>query len=148
MSATVKIINHLEVSLGGELVEIGSRSTPVEVTIEGEKFEAITQVTNAADPNDFVRQLLWVAGDGGVDDFDVLAFLSDTDVLLELQNSDGTYATIAVEADFLLILAPDDLLATVTTDGTESTLFAIDEIAVQNNNDDTSTATVRLLLLT
>ena len=148
MSVTVKITQHVEATIGGELKEIGSRITPVEVSTTGELWEAIKQITNAADPNDFSRQVMWVTGDGGIDDFDVLVCLSDTDVLLEMQNSDSTFAIFHIEADVPFILASDDMLATVTVDGTVSTLFAIDEIAVQNNNDDTSTATVRLMLFT
>lgn len=150
MSATVKIINHLEVSLGGELVEIGSRTVASEITIAGNKFEIIKTITNAADPDDFNRHVLWENGDGGIDDFDVLALYSDAAVLLELTiDRAGTpkYATLGIAAGVPLILSTDDLLSAITVDGTATTVDQIDRIAVQNNVA-LATANVRLLLLT
>lgn len=148
MSVTVKITTLVEAIIGGETKSVGSLTVPTEITTDGECFDVTAQITNAADPNDFVRQLLWSAGDGGIDDFDVLVLSSDTDVLIELKNTDATYTVHQIEANVPFVLASDDILNTVTVDGTETTLFAIDQIAVQNNNDDTSTATVRLMLFT
>lgn len=150
MSATVKIINHLEVSLGGELVEIGSRTVPSEITIAGNKFEVIKTITNAASPDAYNRQVLWESGDGGISDFDVLAFYSDAAVLLELTIDRAVtpeYATLNIAAGVPLILSTDDLLAAITVDNTVTTMDQIDQIAVQNNAV-TGSANVRLLLLT
>lgn len=148
MSVSVKIFQHIEATIGGELKEIGSRTTPTEITVAGELWETIKLITNAATPNDFQRQLMWEAGDGGIGDFDILACLSDTDVLLELQDDNGDYSTYQLEADVMFVLGSNSKLGAVTVDGTETTLNTIDQIAVQNNNDDTSTATVRLMLFT
>ena len=150
MSITAEILSNLSARLGGELLEIGSRVTPAEMTLDGERYEAIDTITNAATPADFNRVVLWESGNGGMDTFSLLVILSDTDVLLELAaDLSGTpnYATIPVEADVPMILPGGTLLGAVTVDGTETTMLAIEQIAVQNNNDDTSTATVRLLLL-
>ena len=147
MSATVKIYTHLSVDLGGELLEIGSRTTPQEVTIAGSKYGLITTVAD-----NYGRELLWQNGDGNIDDFDILAITSTEDVLLELTiDRAGTpsYATIGITANVPFIMSKDDLIDAITVNETETTVDQIDQIAVQNNQaDEAGDATVRLILLT
>ena len=69
MSVTVKLYQMLEVDIGGEFKTLGSITAPLEYTATGnEVFEVRAAVTNAASgqSGDFVRQLLWQDGDGGV----------------------------------------------------------------------------------
>ena len=158
MSATVRILQHVEVNIGGEWCEIGSRKTPEEITITGEKFETLVQVTNAVadDAGDYARQLLWQNGDGGIDDFDVLVMESDEDIILELTSDKDTddagpeYASIKCEGGVPLILTSDDMVGIITTDSTVTSFTdaQIDQIAVQNPSATVNTATVRLVLLT
>lgn len=146
MSATVKIINHLEVTLGDDLKEVGSREVAQEITIAGECYEVQVVVAD-----DYGRQVIWQNGDAGIDDFDVLTVESDVDVLLELTiDRAGTpsYTVLEVYAGVPFILASDDMLNAVL-DGTVATMDQIDQIAVQNNVADAAgDATVKLMLLT
>jgi hypothetical protein len=156
MSVDATIYNYLAISLGGELVEIGSRIAAQTVTVTGEKFEIVTQITNTDDDSgaggtDFQRQVIWQDGDGGLDDFDVLVMTSDADVLLELTiDRAGTpvYAVLGILADVPFYLTTDDFISAITVDGTETTVDQIDQIAVQNNSATANTATVRVLLIT
>ena len=162
MSVTVKIYQMVQVDVGGEIKSLGSITTPLEYTAATEEvFDVRAAVTNAvADASgDYVRQVLWVEGYGGVSDFDALFFECDADCLLELTcDKDGdstgpTYSTIKVPVDATvgkgrLFIAGDDLVQIITTDGTVTTMLRIDQIAVQNPSAIVNTVNVRLILIT
>jgi hypothetical protein len=153
MSVTCKIFQHLELNVGGELKEAGSRTVAEEVTVDGYVFE-----TRAAVPDNYLDQILWTAGDGGIDDFDVLYVESDEDIFLELRNTQATdeFVLLEVKAGVPLILRSDDVAGYQSTtrlddaELVEATDYdQVDRITAQRNvADDEGDATVRLLLIT
>ncbi len=156
MSVTVKLYQMLEVDVGGEIKSLGSLTAPLEYTAATEEvFEVRTVVAD-----NYVRQVLWQDGDGGVDDFDVAIIETDADILIELAaDRAGTpkYQIIELKVDATigsgrLFLVSDDTNTTANTvlaSGSATTVDQIDQIAVKNNvADDAGDANVRLILLT
>lgn len=152
MSVTVKIMQHLEVAIGNDRKEIGSRVTAQEIVVDGLVYEVVTTVAT-----EYFAETLWATGQGNVDTFDVLAFLSDQDVLLELRNTAATdeFLLFEVQANIPLILTSDDVRGrddgtTPIGDGagseTVTTMKQVDQIVCQNNSTSGDTANVRLLL--
>ena len=155
-NVTVKVYNHFEVTISGELKEGGSRVTPVEISVGDNCYDVRTQIEA-----DYRAETLWQTGWGGVATFEFLWFLSDQDVLLDLvYDYAGTdkHAIIKIKADVPFLVASDDMK--VLDDGTDpigdgsgtgtitTGLDQIDQINVQNNvNSEGDTAKVRLVLL-
>ncbi len=150
--ATLSLTQHFTVTLNGKPLTLGSLVTPQSITIGEGAFD-----TRKVVDDNYVYEVLWATGDGGLDTFSFLWFESDADVLLELRNDDATdeFAIIEVKADIPFVLNSDDMLANDAgasdiTDGTETAAAAIDQIdqiAVQNNVADAAgDATVRLVL--
>ena len=149
MSVNATIYNYMGVSIGGELVEIGSRETAQSVTVDGTKFEAVCVVAD-----NYTREVIWEAGDAGIDDFDLVVITSDADVLLELtMDKDGSgtgpaIATLGLLADVPFILTSDDML-NAEASGTPTATELIDRIAIQNNVINAAgDAVVRVLIVT
>lgn len=158
MSETVKIYQGVEAYIDGNPTFLGSRTTPVEVTIDGQRYEVVKNVVNQSGDN-YNSQTLWETGDGGIADFDVLWFLSDQNVLLQIRTDAATdqYVVIEVKADVPIILRSteisvnDNATAPIGADGAATTLSSADQIVVKNNNDGsttTNTAKCHLVLLT
>ncbi len=157
MSVSVKIFQHFEINIGGELKEGGSRTVAEEILVDGHVFEVRTQIDDA-----FEEEVLWTTADGGIADFDFLWFESDADVFLELRNtmSPDEFLLFEVSADIPLILSSDDIGAYDTaTRFDEGAPYAVlveatdfdqaDQISVKNNAAaDAGDATVRLVLIT
>lgn len=108
--------------------------------------------------DDYTVQAIWTTGDGGIDTFELLYFISDADVFLELRNTQATDEFVMVEckANVPFILNSDDTAGYTTTsrlDGSqlvEATDYdQVDKISVYNNAaDDAGDATVHLILMT
>lgn len=145
MSVNAKIFSMLEVRIGGELVVIGSRETPLEVLVDGDKYDIDTTIAG-----NYIRQVIWEDGDGGLADFDLLVIEADKDCYLELTiDRAGTpkYATHKILANIPQILTTDDLLAAITVTTVQTTEDQIDQIAVQSDEATDSTS-VRVILIT
>lgn len=145
MSVNANITSVLEVQIGGEWVIIGDRGAPLQVSVDGDKYDIDTTIAG-----NYIRQVIWQDGDGGLADFDILAIEADKDCYLELTiDRAGTpaYATFKILADVPQIFTTDDLLAAITVTTTQTTPDQIDQVAVQSDEaaDDTS---VRVLLIT
>ena len=153
MSVTVKIFNAVEATIGGELKSIGSRANPQEVTIDGEAYDVSVAITNSSGTN-YVRQVIWQSGIGGLDDFDVMVVETDADISVELtidRAGSPTYSLLGVEAGNLMVFTTDDILATIAADGSADSMDQIDQVAIKNNVNGSSadvTANVRVLLMT
>ena len=153
MSVSIKVFQHFEINIGGELKEGGSRTAAEEISVDGHVFEVRTQIDD-----NYLDEVLWTTGDGAVDDFDFLWFESDADVFLELRNtrSPDEFLLFEVSADIPFMLSSDDVGAYDTTTRiddaqlVEATDFdQVDQITVQNNVADAAgDATVRLVLIT
>jgi hypothetical protein len=135
---TVEITTHMSVTLGSVVKEYGSTTDPVNYTItNGHVFETRGQVDD-----DYSDDVLWNSGEGGLDKFELLYFISDADVFLELRTDMAAdeYLIIEVKANVPLILTSDDMAGHDTAarfDGlvlVEDTDWAqCDQIAVQRN---------------
>lgn len=150
---TVEIITHLKVTLGGVVKEYGSKTVPVEYTItNGHVYEARAQIDD-----NYLDDTLWTTGDGGLDTFELLYFISDADVFLELRTDMGTdeFLYLEVKANVPLILTSDDAGAADTASRFDDAVLIedtdwaqIDMISVQRNvADDAGDATVHLVLM-
>jgi len=153
--ATLEIVHQITMDfLNGDL-DFGNRRTPVNMTVGGQVFD--TGAVTIAD--NYTRDTLWETGDGGLDGFDMLLFISTYDVFIELTNT--TPATdenvvLFVAANIPLIL-PSRYIAgyasgTSRLDGSamvEDTDFGdITAIRVQRNAADAAgDASVRLVLI-
>ncbi len=159
MAATVTIFQHVEVSLDGQPHTIGSRVTPQTLTLTSDEvFDVRTPVIAAApaQTDDFIQQILWTSGNGGVSTFSVLVFVADAACVIELRtDASGDdavgFAAFEVTADIPLILTKDDASAAAATvlNGGDLVvdLNLIDRIEVKNNAGTTSTINVHLMLL-
>ena len=106
--------------------------------------------------DDYGVETLWTTGDGNLDTFEFLWFLSDANVFLEFRTDMGTeeFLVLPVQANVPFILVRDDAAGHTTTtrlDGSqlvEDTDWAqIDKIAVcRNEADAAGDATVHLVL--
>ncbi len=153
MSATIKLFQHFEVSLGGELKEAGSRTVAKEITVDGQVYEVRAVVAD-----NYLDEILWTSGDGNIDNFDFLWIESDKNVFVELRNTQATdeFLLFEVKANIPFVLASDDVAgyqtATRFDDAAliEATDFdQVDRITVQNNVADAAgDANVRMILIT
>lgn len=159
MATTVEITTHLEVILGAEgsaagyvVKELGSKTVPVSYDItNGHVHEVRAQCDD-----DYLDEVLWTTGDGNFDTFELLWFVSDADVFLELRNTQATdeFILIEIKADVPLILTSDDIAGydTATRFDDAALIEATDwdqcdQITVQRNVADAAgDATVHLAL--
>lgn len=154
--ATVNITTHLTVTLGSahqEVVkEYGSLATPFHFDITN----GLVHEVRAIVADDYGVEKLWGTGDGNLDNFELLWFLSDVDVFLELRSDMAAdeFILIEVKADVPLILTSDDMAGHDTAsrlDGAvlvEATDYAqVDQITVGNDAADAAgDAKVHLVL--
>jgi len=153
--ATVSITQHLTVTVGGVVKEFGSLTVPVEFDITNDHvYEVRTQIDD-----NYLDEVIWTTGDGAVDTFELLWFVSDADVFLELRNTQATdeFLLIECKANVPIIISSDDIGG--NDSGTshindiqllEATHFdQCDQITVQRNvADGAGDATVHLVLFT
>lgn len=105
--ATVSITQHMTVTLSGVVKTYGSLTTPVEFDITNDHvYEVRTQI----DEN-YLDEVIWTTGDGAVDTFELLWFVSDADVFLELRNTmvGDEFIVIECKADVPIIISSDDI---------------------------------------
>jgi len=83
MAVTLSLTQHFKVTLAdGSVLELGSKETPFTLSLtNGTKHEVVDVI-----PDDYGQDVLWTAGEGGLDTFEALLFYSDADVWLELRN--------------------------------------------------------------
>lgn len=147
MSATLKAYQQFVTEIGGELKTLGSRNTPVSVTLP---LEAVKELQITVE-DDYNVEVLWADTDAGMPSWEVMIILSDADVLVELaRDLAGTpsYSVFGVRANVPFILCADDVLNTELTDGSVTTMDTIERVRVQRNTGaDTGDAKVRALLL-
>ncbi len=151
MSVTLSVTQHITFTVGNEVKTYGSLTTPVSVTLT----TGLVHETRAVVADNYGVETLWTTGDGNLDTFEFLWFLSDADVFLELRTDMGTaeYAILPVQANVPFILVGDDAAGTIVSrlDGAqliEDTDWAqIDRITVcRNVADALGDATVHLVL--
>ena len=110
-------------------------------------------------PDDTTAEVLWVTGQGGIDTFEYLFFLSDVDVYVELANVDTSpdeRLVLLVRAGIPLVI-PSGVMGGFASDTSRLDSAAlvsgtdydnVTEISVQNDAaDGVGDATIRLLLL-
>ncbi len=148
MSVTLSVTQHITFTVGNEVKTFGSLTTPVEISLT----TGLVHETRAVVADDYAEQTLWTSGDGGLDTFEFLWFLSDADVLLEFADVAGTECfAIQVKANVPFILSYDDILvsdsaASIVT-GDVATMKTINRILVHNNGAEAiGDATVHLVL--
>ncbi len=152
MSVTLELSTYCTFTVGNEVKTYGSLTTPVEITLT----TGLVHETRAVVTDNYTVETLWTKGDGNLDTFEFLWFLSDADVFLEFRTDMGTdeFLILPVLANVPFVLAGDDAGASDTTsrlDGSalvEDTDFAqIDKITVcRNVADAAGDATVHLVL--
>jgi len=105
--ATVEITQHLKVTVGGVVKEFGSTTVPVEVDITNDYVYEVRAVV----PENYLDEILLTTGDGNLDTFELLWFVADADVFLEIRNTQATDEFIIVEckADVPILLSSDDI---------------------------------------
>lgn len=128
---------------------IGTRWDEAAKTISAAGNELYRVTATVAD--NYTRITLWENGDGGLDDFDALVFISDKAVLLELvEDRAGTplYSAFSIAANIPFVLSTDDIMNVVAVNESVSTTDTIDGIYCQNNVADAAgDASVTLLLV-
>lgn len=82
----------------------GSRTVAKTMTVDGYTYEGRNVLATALDVD-----VLWVAGDGGMDSFDFLYFEADKDCLLELEDGNSVSHVLQVNANVPLMLGHDDI---------------------------------------
>ena len=131
----------------GNIIPMGAKdgALPKIITTGGESFMA-----NPLVADDYTRVVLWQDGDSGVTAFDFLMIETDLAVLIEYTiDRAGTpaYGAFELPAGHVEVRSSDDMVAAVLTNGSETTMDQIDQIAVKNNTaDGTGDATVTLRL--
>lgn len=151
MAKTLSIFAGFSIEIGGEHVSAGSRRSPYTMSVDGEKYDVVKEITNSSGDN-YNLQTLWESGDGGLSDFDFLWLVSDADGYVTLHDT-GTSAELAVfvEANVPFMLAGDDIDDAEPTDGSAASVQVCDKITFFNSGDGTSAdvdALVRLTLIT
>lgn len=141
--ATLRLYAGAHATMDNEPLQIGSRTEPVEITVDGDRFDVARTVAD-----NYNLETLWSSGDGGLTTFNFLWFESDADVLLEFKDGADVW-TQQVKAGVPLVLSSEKVYASALVDTTETTpLGAINTINVQNNvADNEGDARVRLILV-
>jgi len=150
--ATVEITQHIKVTLGGVVKEYGDTETPVDFTITN----GLVHEVRAVVADNYLDEVLWTAGDGNFDAFELLWFVSDADVFIELRNTQATdeFILLEVKAGVPLILTSDDIAGYDTATRFDDAVLVeatdwdqCDQITVQRNVADAAgDATVHLVL--
>lgn len=105
--STAEITQHLKITVGGVVKEFGSTTVPVEMDITNDYVYEVRTVI----PENYLDEVLWTTGDGAIDTFELLWFVSDADVFLELRNTMATDEFIVIEckADVPILISSDDI---------------------------------------
>lgn len=155
MSVTASLTTHLTLTVGsltGSVVKtFGSLTTPADITLT----DGLIHEVRAVVEDDYGVETLWTTGDGNLDTFEFLWFMTDAAVFLELRTDMATdeYLILPVQAYVPFILAGDDAagIDADRLDGAvlvEATDYAqVDRIRVcRDVADAAGDATVHLLL--
>ncbi len=147
----VRIYTLIETTINSAGLQAGSRTTPTSLQLGGAKHDASFSITNSSGDN-YNSDIIWQAGGGGLDSFDLLYLEVDADAIVELQNDAGDAMILQLTAGVPLILGSAALVdGTLGSDGSATTVTAlIDAITVKNNTDGSSadvTVNGRLLLI-
>ena len=151
-SFSADLYNSIAFTLQSASRVAGRRDVADAFTYGGKAYDTTSSITNSSGDN-YNSDILWSAGDGGLDAFDLFWIESDVDVLLELQNDNSDAVVIPLKGGIPFIYAGgDDLLdGGLGADGSATSLpNVINRIAVKNNADGSSadvTANIRLILL-
>lgn len=152
MSVTLSITQKITATLAdGTDLDLGSLTTPETLTLTNGTIFRTTDVV----PDAFGEDVIWTAGEGGMDKFEVLLFKTDVDVWLEFRNEGLVdYIPTKFAAGPWHILTSDDIAGAATSafdgavlvDGTD--YDQIDRIEAHRDEvDGQGDATVTLILL-
>lgn len=153
MSVDIAITTHITGTFGGVVKEYGSLATPVTFTVT----DGLIHEVRAIVADNYLDEVLWTTGDGNFDTFELLFFLSDADVFIELRNTQATdeFLLLEVKANVPLILTSDDIAGYQTSTRFDDAELVeatdwdqCDRITVQRNVADAAgDATVHLVLM-
>lgn len=143
---TLNVFQAYELTIDGEQLVGGSRSAPVQITVDGKRKEWYRSLATAT------TAVVWngTSTDEPISDFDFLFIESDQNLILELTTDVGNevgdekYA-VEVQANRPLMLCSDDAYAAYTSISS-CTADVIDKVQVRNVSG--TTASVRVLLIT
>lgn len=145
--ATLNVWKGYELTVDGEQIVGGSRSAPVQITVDGKRAELYRSLATST---------TWTVWDGTdaqepLANFDYLFIESDQNVLLELTVDKGGEVGIVVfaleiQANRPFDLMADDAMALYTANFATGTEDVIDRIRIRNVSG--STASVRVMLIT
>lgn len=144
--ATLNVYQAYELTVDGEQLLGGSRSAPVQITVDGKRKEWYRSLATST------TAVVWngTSTDEPISDFDFLYIESDQNLILEFTTDVGNevgdekYA-VEVQSGRPLMLCSDDAYAGYTSISS-NTADVIDKIQVRNVSG--STAAVRVLLIT
>ena len=144
--ATLNVYQAYELTIDGEQLVGGSRSAPVQITVDGKRKEWYRSLATAT------TVTCWDGTDTNeaLSNFDFLYIESDQSIIVEFttdygnQVGDELYA-IEVQASRPLMLCCDDAFAAYTSISS-NTEDVIDRVRIRNVSG--STANVRVLLIT
>jgi hypothetical protein len=145
--ATLKLTVHATIAVDGEEHEIGSLTTPEQVTIGTAGSEILIDQIHEVAASGGTKEIFDVADD--LADFEFLIIISTQDVLLQIVVSDSgspteQFLVLTLKADVPFILGADEAQAgSVTVDNFNGTADTVDRINVKNNA--ASAAKVRVL---
>lgn len=144
---TLNVFQAYELTIDGEQLVGGSRSAPVQITVDGKRVEYYRSLATATTITP------WTGTDSSaaISNFDFLYLESDQNVFLELTaDSGGEVGTVVfaieVQASRPFMLCSDDAYAIYTANFSTGTEDLIDRVRIRNVSG--TTANVRLLLVT
>lgn len=146
MSSTLRVYQGFELAVGNAVFNGGSRSKPVEITVDQRPLDLPKTLAALTTWN------AWLASDGPIADFDFLYIESDHDVTIELMadSNDGVGTVVfakQIKAGEPWMILHDDAYANYTANFGTGTLDVIDRIRVRNFHASDS-AVIRLVLVT
>lgn len=140
--ATVDITMHMKVTLGTGANAVVKEYGNTEIPTEFDLTNGHVHEVRALIEDNYADEILWTAGDGNLDTFELLWFESDADVFIELRNTTGgldQYLLLEVKANVPLILSSDDIAGTAATQLADALLSdgvefdQCDRIQIQRN---------------
>lgn len=145
MSTTLNVYKAMDLQIGGGPIVRGSRSAPIQITVDGLHEELRKQLATATTWD------VWSTGANVLTDFDYLYIESDQDVSLELTcDVGGQVGTVVfaviVKAGRPFDLLTDDAVANYTANFATGTTDVIDRLRIRNSSG--QTANIRVLLVT
>jgi hypothetical protein len=145
VTVVLSVYKAMNLPIGGGVLDRGSRSAPIQITVDG-LHEELRKTLATATTWD-----VWSAGANVLADFDYLWIESDQDVSLELTcDVGGEVGTVVfaviVKAGRPFDLLTDDAVALYTANFASGTTDVIDRLRIRNASG--STANIRVLLVT